>query len=324
MIECVSEPRALPLYQDLPEATAGGRSAWGVFENPDLGAFGLQTPERIAAAAQLVRRGAMFALQAPMDVIDPGMFNRSKPRHTRIVRPGASALDDVFDNFFPQVSSQWDALGHVAYQPGVFFGGATLEDLHQGARSTQHLAERGIAARAVLLDLEQVLPQRHADYHPGTSFAVSPDDLEACREAAGITYRPGDVMLLNSGFLRWYRGLTDEERAAMAPRDRLAAAGVEHTERMAEYLWNAQISAIVSDLPSTETWPPDASDEAAPFGFLHRMLLGQLGIFIGELWHLQDLADDSRADGVHESFLVSAPLNVSNAVGSPANAVAIK
>lgn len=324
MIGCVSEPRVLPLYQDLPEAAVGGRSAWDVFENPDLGAFELQTPERIAAAATLARRGAMFALQAPMDVIDPGMFSRSKPRHTRIVRPGAVSLDDVFDNFFPQVSSQWDALGHVAYQPGVFFGGATIEDLQAGARSTQPLAERGIAGRAVLLDVEQVLPQRHADYHPGTSFAFSVDDLEACREAAGITYRPGDVMLLNSGFLRWYRGLSEAERGAMAPRDRLTAAGVERSEAMAEYLWNAQISAVVSDLPSTEPWPPSEYDAAAPFGFLHRILLGQLGIFIGELWHLQDLADDSRADGVHESFLVSAPLNVANAVGSPANAVAIK
>src|SRR5688500_8159393 len=105
MIQSVPEPRALPRYDELPPATAGGRSAWEVFDNPDIGAIGLPTPERMAAAARLVRRGAMFALQAPLDLIDPGMFSRSKPRHTRIVRGGARSLDDAFDNFFPQVSS---------------------------------------------------------------------------------------------------------------------------------------------------------------------------------------------------------------------------
>ncbi|MFC4944358.1 cyclase family protein [Pseudonocardia sp. GCM10023141] len=313
-----------PAYTDLPPAPAGGRSAWAVFADPDVGALTLQTPERIAAAARLVRKGAMFALQAPLDVIDPGMFTRSPPRHTRIVRPGARSLDDVIDNFFPQVSSQWDALGHVGYRPGEFFGGATLDDLAGGSRSVRQLAERGIAGRGVLLDAEAVLPTLHPDYHPGASFPITPDDLEACREAAGLTYRRGDVLVLNSGFLRWYRDQPAAAKAAMAPRDRLTTTGIEHTERMAEYLWNAGISAIVSDLPATETWPPDESVAAEPFGFLHRILLGQLGIVIGELFHLQDLVDDSRADGVHESFLVGATLNIAGAVGSTANALALK
>jgi len=187
-----------------------------------------------------------------------------------------------------------------------------------------HLARRGVAGRAVLLDAERVLAERHDDYHPGRSYPITTDDLEACRKAAGVSYQPGDVIMLNSGFLRWYREQPQSARAAMAPRDRLTSTGIEHTERMAEYLWNSHASAIVSDLPATETWPPDESEASEPFGFLHRLLLGQLGIFIGELWHLQDLADDCRNDGVYETFLVSAPLNVTNAVGSPANALALK
>jgi kynurenine formamidase len=320
----MTEANGLPRYDELPAASAGGRSGWGVFDNTDIGKFGLQTGERIAWAARLVRRGAMFALQAPMDVIKPAMFGRGTPRHTPVVLRGGRALDDVIDNFYPQASSQWDALAHVGYQPGVYYGGASLADVEAGRLSMHHLAARGIAGRAVLLDAERVLARRHPDYHPSASFAISPEDLEACREEAGITYQPGDVLLLNSGFLRWYRDQSDADKAALAPRDRLRSAGIEHTERMAEYLWNSHISAIASDLPATETWPPDESDEGAPFGFLHRMLLGQLGIFIGELWHLQELVDDSRADGVFESFLVSAPLNVSNTVGSPANAIAFK
>jgi kynurenine formamidase len=314
----------LPRYDELPPAPDGGRSGWGVFEDVDLGAFGMQTPERIAAAARLVRRGAMFALQAPMDVIQPAMFGRGGPRHTPIVRRGGASLDDVIDNVYPQASSQWDGLAHVGYRAGVFYGGRSLADVAAGALSLHHLAERGIAGRAVLLDVEAVLPGRDPDYHPARNEPITPGDLEACREAAGISYAPGDVLLLNTGFLRWYRAQPEAVRTAMAPRESLRCTGIEHTERMAEYLWNSRVSAIVSDLPATETWPVDDSPEAAPFGFLHRMLLGQLGIFIGELWHLQDLADDCRADGVHESFLVSAPMNLANTVGSPANAIALK
>ena len=41
-------------------------------------------------------------------------------------------LDDVLDNFFPQSSSQWDSLAHVAYSPGVFYNGATDDDVLTG------------------------------------------------------------------------------------------------------------------------------------------------------------------------------------------------
>jgi len=45
---------------------------------------------------------------------------------------------------------------------------------------------------------------------------------------------------------------------------------------------------------------------------------------LGELWHLDDLADDCASDGVWEFLLVAKPLNLTGAVGSPANALAIK
>ncbi len=59
-------------------------------------------------------------------------------------------------------------------------------------------------------------------------------------------------------------------------------------------------------------------------GFLHRMLIGQLGLALGELWWLADLAADCAADGRYEAFLVSAPFNAPGGIGSPPNAVAMK
>jgi hypothetical protein len=45
---------------------------------------------------------------------------------------------------------------------------------------------------------------------------------------------------------------------------------------------------------------------------------------LGELWWLDDLARDSRADGRYTAFFSSTPLNVAGGVSSPPNAVAIK
>ena len=89
---------------------------------------------------------------------------------------------------------------------------------------------------------------------------------------------------------------------------------------MAEYLWDLHIAAIAADNPALEAWPPDP----ATGGFMHWKLIPHFGMPIGELWWLADLADDCAADGVYDSFLTSAPLNVPGGVGSPPNALAIK
>ena len=81
---------------------------------------------------------------------------------------------------------------------------------------------------------------------------------------------------------------------------------------------------MAGDCPALEVWPPDFRPEAWPFGFLHQMLLGRLGIAIGELWALGELARDCRADGRYEAFLTSAPMHLPGAIGSPPHAIAIK
>jgi hypothetical protein len=89
-------------------------------------------------------------------------------------------------------------------------------------------------------------------------------------------------------------------------------------------VWDSGASAFASDAPGLEVWPPDSRPEAVPFGYLHRVLIGQFGLAIGELWWLVDLAADCAADGRHDFLLTSTPVNMIGGIGSPANAVAIK
>jgi len=100
----------LPSYRDLPPAGRGGRSAWGLFGSDDnVGLVNLMTPERVAAAAALVRTGRVFPLDVPLGSVAPALArSRGTPRHTVVHQPGSVGFDDLYDNFYPQAASQWD------------------------------------------------------------------------------------------------------------------------------------------------------------------------------------------------------------------------
>jgi sugar/nucleoside kinase (ribokinase family)/kynurenine formamidase len=314
----------LPRYADLPTAPGGGRSAWGLFGSEDsVGLFNLQTPDKVAVAARLVRTGEVFSLNAEVTAVDPPMFRRGAVAHTLIPIDAGAGYDDKLDNFYPQASSQWDSLAHVGYAPGRFYNGAANDDIDAGKRNTiDHWARRGIAGRAILLDIDALLGGAGTGFDPSRSRPVTVAELEAARRAAGVEFAGGDIVLLHTGYLRWYRAQDSEARARIAQPGAVASVGIERTEAMAEYLWDAHVVAVAGDNPAVEVWPPDSA--GGPFGFLHRMLIGQFGLAIGELWWLDDLARSCRRDGRYEMFLTSAPLNVPGGAGSPANALAVK
>jgi hypothetical protein len=315
----------LPSYQDLPVASCGGRSAWRLFGPEDnLGLINLLTPERVVAAARLVRTGRMFPLDMPLGSVAPALARyRGAPRHTVLHRPGSVSFDDLYDNFYPQCSSQWDSLGHVGYAPGEFYNGATEAEVQAGTRNTiDHWARHGIAGRAVLLDIPRAMAESGLAYRPCESVALGVTELEIARRRTGLSFAVGDTILLHTGFAAWYAEQPAEVRDKL--HGNVAAPGVAHTEAVCEYLWNTHAAAVASDTFGVEVWPNDVSPAVHPMGFLHQMLIGQFGMALGELWWLRDLADDCAADGVYESFLTSAPLNAPGGIGSPANAVAIK
>jgi kynurenine formamidase len=311
----------LPDYDDLPPIPEGGRSAWGLFGADDsVGLINLQTPERVAAAAGLVRRGAMFPLNAPLDFGPAIAAGRGAPRHRVLHTAGSFGFDDVLDNFFPQSSSQWDSLGHVGYSADAFYNGATEDDVWSGRRNTiEHWAKRGIAGRVVVLDMPRTFADAGRSYDPGTNVAYSVEDLEMARKRADVEIGEGDILLVHTGFCAWYLNAPMETRAQVARS--YATPGIAHGEEMCRYLWNLHISAIVSDTFAVEAFPPGRN---GPTDFAHRILIGQFGMALGELWWTEDLAADCADDGVAEAFLVSAPLNMAGGIGSTANAVAIK
>jgi Putative cyclase len=315
----------LPRYEDLPPAPHGGRSAWNIFGPDDnLGLVNLMTPSKVTAGARLVRKGQVFPLDMPLGSISPALAgSRGIPRHHVLHRPAGGGFDDVYDNFYPQASSQWDSLGHIGYSSNEFYNGATETDVLTGKRNTiEHWARHGMAGRAVMLDVARAMESDGRHYDPGEAIAFGVEELELARRVANVVYSPGDVILLHTGFAAWY--LDQPHAVRQRLHGNVVAPGIAHTEAVCAYLWDSHAAAIASDNYSVEVSPFDTRPDARPMGFLHEMLIGQFGMALGELWWLKDLADDCAADGVYEAFLVSVPLNAPGGIGSTANAVAIK
>jgi len=75
--------------------------------------------------------------------------------------------------------------------------------------------------------------------------------------------------------------------------------------------------ALISDNRAVEqmpSWPCESEDHCASLP-LHAH-------YLGEIWHLSELADWLRARGRSRFLLTAPPLRLPGAVGSPGNAVA--
>ncbi|HEY0247205.1 MAG TPA: cyclase family protein [Gryllotalpicola sp.] len=313
--------RALPGFRELPREPGGARQAWGLFGPDDsAGLMNLISPEGTREAARLVERGAVFPLDVRLGFVDPPFFDRGLPRHTLIQRRPGSTFDDVYDNLFPQASSQWDSLAHVAARPEEFYNGATRAEIVAGLRNTvDHWARRGIATRGIVLDVAARVAERGG---PGAGIPITVADLEEARRSAGLEYRPGDILLVHTGFLAWYGRQDRATRVRLSRRESTVAPGLERSEAMSEYVWNAHVAGVASDTVGLEVWPGAA--EPGPYGSLHRIFIGLYGLAIGELWWLDELVRDCAEDGRYEVFLTSAPWNFPGATGTPPNALALK
>jgi hypothetical protein len=263
----------------------------------------------------------MFALNWELELPNPPLYGRGALRQTILRRPTAN--DDVLDNSFPQASSQWDSLIHVGHSQYGFYNGITQADItgEPGSRGgIENWARRGIAGRGVLLDIGRHLASQGMPLDCGTDTRFTPQQLEDCRAAQGVDIRAGDVLIIRTGWTAWYLDQDVVKRRELSNRDILRAPGLAAGEAMARYLWDLHVSAIASDVPALEAWPPTP----ATGGFLHEYLIGLFGMAIGELWFLEALADDCAADGRYEFFFTAAPINKLAGIGSPPNALAMK
>jgi kynurenine formamidase len=156
-----------------------------------------------------------------------------------------------------------------------------------------------ILRRGVLLDIAGL--EGGAPLAP--DFEVAPAHLEAAVRSHGVEIRPGDVVLLRTGWAVFWSDAPRFINQACGPGPGLAGA---------QWLSRHGIYAAGSDTVAFEKLP----DAAMP---VHVHLLVESGIHIIECLNLEQLARER----VYEFLFVALPLKLTGATASPIRPVAL-
>lgn len=296
---------------------------WG--ELDERGTLNLLTADRIVVAAGLVRTGRTVSCAIPITEEMPVHPSRPGVVHTFALTGtdlAAGAVEGRADGGFMgaddhismplQSATHWDGLAHVAWGNAMYNGyWVGNVGAYGGARRlSTHLNAGAVVGRGLLLDVARDHDVKWLE--PG--YPITPDDLEACARAEGVRINAGDLLLVRTGEMTWYYSLQDKTpywagRHAGLSRDNV------------EWLHGHDVAAVGIDNRTFEVVPfEDPYEIAYP---VHSRVIRDLGLTIGELWWLDDLAEACRQEERWEFLLVAPPLNVINAAGAPVAPVAV-
>jgi kynurenine formamidase len=309
----------LPFVGDGP-----ARHAWGVWGPDDsLGTLNAITPDTVRAATNSIRTGERFNLCLAVDEPSPPLFGRGALVHEAFELGTPLVYDDRLDNFFPQGSTQWDALRHIGHANG-FYNGRPRSD-GDGEFGIGNVATAGgIVGRGVLVDIPRHAARTQTPFDARSAEFIDAAMLQAALDSQGSELSSGDILCLRTGWMQWYRTLDATERARLSDHSsspEFASVGLEPAVATVEFLWDSGISALAADNAAVERLPP--TDDPFSNG-LHVQLLALLGLTLGELFDFESVAEDCAAAGSWDFFFAAAPLNIRAGVGSPGNAVAIR
>jgi kynurenine formamidase len=296
-------------------------SNWGRWGEGDrVGTLNHLTPERVKAAAASIRSGEMLSLSLPLGNTGPqmGMGGRINPVHTMSMTPadfaahpkGMVFADDFI--FMPlQAATQWDGLAHVGYDGQMYNGVSAATVAPRGGSSDlsiEHVAQHGIAGRGVLLDVARHLGVDRLDAGQEITRAV----LEATARDQDTAVLPGDIVMVRTGWMRCFTVDGD------APRYWNGEPGLGLD--CCGWLHGNEIAAVASDNWGVEVMQPDAKGHATD---VHAVLIRDMGMTLGELFVLDELAQACEARGEWTFFFTAPALRVIGGVGSPVTPLAI-
>jgi len=268
---------------------------------------------------------------SPLTEFDPPIIaHRGAIEHT-VFGLNEFHRDDRVDSFFMQASTQIDGLRHFGHPDRGFYNGVDAASLVAGEPNLgiQVVAERGIAGRGLLVDVGSYRQAIGRPIDQTRNEQIPVADLDATLAWQGSAIQPGDILMIRTGWLQHLRQSTER---ADGP---LQSPGLQQSEDTAAWLWDHQFAMAAADNIALEAWPATDSNLAVDreltgrmprsshSGMLHRILIPLLGLTIGELWALDELATACRHRGRYDMFVTAQPLNLLGGVGSPANALAI-
>lgn len=215
------------------------------------------------------------------------------------------------DHGIPSVDEQG---APARYQPVCCAGRAPDESVAR-ALGVDNLAVKGMQGRGVLVDLERVCGMEMRD--------IGYDDLMRAMEHSGATVEPGDMLLLRTGFSELVLSM---QRQPDEHRLHHSCAALDGSDpKLLQWITDSGITALIADNYAVERHPrrsAPTNGSAYPLLPLHEHCLFKLGLPLGELWYLKELADQLHALRRTRFLLTAPPLRLPGAVGSPVTPIA--
>jgi kynurenine formamidase len=298
--------------------TVSNWGRWGA--DDERGTLNFITPDVLCRAAGCVRRGVVFSLGLPFGAEGPqiGQGGRVNPLHLMTATEGRLGADPDGPRYADDVvvmplqcATQWDSLAHVWYG-GQLYNGVPAAGTVTPAGAARNGIDKigaGVVSRGVLLDVARARGVPRLE--PG--YAITPADLDAAERAQGVRVERGDVLLVRTGHL----GVFTRDGDRVGYMRRMPGLGVA----CVPWLHRREIAALASDTNAVEVIPFEDPAVALP---VHQLCLRDMGLTLGEMFVLDELADDCARDGAWD-FLFTAPaLRVTGGVGAPLNPLAVK
>jgi kynurenine formamidase len=269
-------------------SSAHDHSRWG--SGDQIGAGNLLTPEKRLAALRSVREARVYDVSHEIGANAPFMTPNQTPfllsiwaswRDSVKRRRRLGATNDAGSNverieMTAHVGTHIDALGHFTIGDRLYNGLSAAEvvtDWGLDRLGIEHAPP--MVTRGVLLDLAGL--DGGAFLEPGR--VIGPDDLARAEEAAGVAIEPGDIVLLRTGWGRFF-GVDNMRYLQGEP-------GIDVPG--ARWLTGRDVVAIGCDNMAIEVLPNPDRTLALP---VHQHALVEAGVYLIENLALEELARD--------------------------------
>ena len=289
---------------------------WPSRYGPDdeLGTLNEITPQRIVEAAKFVGNGKVYSLGTEYRRENPGFpprfWETTALSHRTVVPLGSNKfvwLEEEFSGC-PGVGTQLDGLAHVGieYAPGDirFYNGKKLSEVLTGEALLQRWGMDKvpqIVTRGVLADM---VAFRGRELEVGE--AITAEDIKACLAKQGTSIRPGDSLLIHTGWMRWFK---EDPKKFMS-----GEPGI--TVDVIEWAYDNHLFTVGTDQWSSEVVPMVNKDEKWP---VHCEAIAKRGF----TWYQDLVLGELAKDRVYEFMFVFTHPKIAGSTQGIGNPIAI-
>jgi kynurenine formamidase len=302
---------------------------WGA--DDQAGTLNYITPEVMRHAAKLVKKGLVYSLSIPVAANQPSQDRQLEVFQLTTGQGTGSEPKWLGDHLILPLhgTTHWDSLAHV-FGDGKMYNGydAAANITAAGAlKNGIHHAARKIVTRGVLLDIARYKGVKRLDQ----GYVITREDMEGAAKKQGVTFRPGDVVLIRTGWLSIFREL--DQTNIYDPKMKEWKTFHRNEPGIgwdaAQWLKAQRSAAVAADNLHLEALPaePKSAQQIGHPGYempVNYELIRNQGMTLGKLFQLDELSEACAADGVYEFLFIAPPMKITNGTGSPTNPVAIK